>query len=344
LVIDFEESNLLKKMKIATSTNYNNDFKSTHNIVNSSSYKFEDKLKIEKVEKKYITKISYRPFDIREIYYRIGFTSRPAGEITKHLINNNNLGLITTRQYIENDLFSHAFVFNIITDVRITTSNRGTAYLFPLYLYPDSNSLDQERKPNFTDDFNKYLNEKKLDNKTPEEILGYIYSILYSPTYRTKYYEFLKIDFPRIPFEIPLTPDLSRGLWNQLSELGQRLIDLHLLKTEFDKNIVSFPVAKPDLKVTKVEYKPLQTSPSKGEAVWGQVWFNDTTYFDNVPQNVWDYYIGGYQVLDKWLKERKKHEYILTGEDLRHFIKVCNVLAETIEIQGKIDELTRDWV
>jgi len=189
-----------------------------------------------------------------------------------------------------------------------------------------------ERKPNFTKEFVKYMETKGLGGEAPETILSYIYAILYSPTYRTKYYEFLKIDFPRIPFDIPLTPDLSRGLMQKLSELGQRLIDLHLLKVEFDKNIVSFPVSKPDLNVTKVEYKN------------NQVWFNDTTYFDNVPQNVWDYYIGGYQVLDKWLKERKKHNYTLCGEDLRHFIKVCNVLAETIEIQGKIDKLTRGWV
>lgn len=187
----------------------------------------------------------------------------------------------------------------------------------------------EERKPNFTEEFTKYMETAgcaPLLSGNPEAILGYIYSILYSPTYRTKYYEFLKIDFPRIPF----TED--KDIFNKLSELGQRLIDLHLLKVEFDKNIVSFPVSKPDLNVTKVEYKN------------NQVWFNDTTYFDNVPQNVWDYYIGGYQVLDKWLKERKKHNYTLCGEDLRHFIKVCNVLAETIEIQGKIDEMTKEWI
>lgn len=199
-----------------------------------------------------------------------------------------------------------------------------------------------DRKPNFTEEFTKYMETmglNPLSSGNPEKILAYIYAILYSPTYRTKYYEFLKIDFPRIPFPQQETTG-SSPLFSQLSELGQRLIDLHLLKVEFDKNIVSFPVPKPDLNVTKVVYVPEQgvSTPC------GKVYFNETTYFDNVPENVWNYYIGGYQVLDKWLKERKKHNYTLCGEDLRHFIKVCNVLAETIEIQGRIDELTREWV
>ena len=105
-----------------------------------------------------------------------------------------------------------------------------------------------------------------------------------------------------------------------------------MLKVDFDTNIVNFPVSKPDLTVTKVEYKN------------NQVWFNDTTYFDNIPKDIWDYQIGGYQVLDKWLKERKKHNYILNGTDLQHFIKVCNVLAETIKIQKEIDDLTKEWI
>ena len=107
---------------------------------------------------------------------------------------------------------------------------------------------------------------------------------------------------------------------------------MHLLKVDFEKSIACFPVQNADFKVTKVEYKN------------NRVYFNDTTYFDNVLENVWNYFIGGYQVLDKWLKERKKHDYTLTGDDVRHFIKVCDVLTETIKLQGKIDELTREWV
>jgi len=326
LVIDFEKNNLINKIKVAISGIFNDDFRLKYNISNSSSYKFEDKLKIEQLNENNIIDIHYRPFDIRKIYYKIGFTSRPAREITQHFIKKDNIGIIFPRLCKEIN-FNYGYISNIIIDVSIGGKNTGSeTYISPLYLYPDADSFSQDKIPNYTNDFNTFIKQKGLDNKTPEEILGYIYSVLYSPTYRIKYNDLLKIDFPRIPF----TED--KDIFDKLSLIGQRLIDLHLLKVDFDTNIVNFPVSKPDLAVTKVEYKN------------NQAWFNDTTYFDNIPKDIWDYQIGGYQVLDKWLKERKKHNYILKGTDLQHFIKVCNVLAETIKIQKEIDDLTKEWI
>ena len=273
----------------------------------------------------FIHNYSYRPFDIRKVIYNLDLLEKGTNRfnIMKNFINKNNIGLIIRRTAENTNSWQQIFISNVIIDINYLSAQ---SYFLPLYLYPDTNSFSQDKIPNFTNDFNTFIKQKGLDNKTPEDILGYIYAILYSPTYRTKYYEFLKIDFPRIPF----TEDTS--LFDKLSLIGQKLIDLHLLKVDFDTNIVNFPVSKPDLTVTKVEYKN------------NQVWFNDTTYFDNIPKDIWDYQIGGYQVLDKWLKERKKHNYILNGTDLQHFIKVCNVLAETIKIQKEIDDLTKEWI
>jgi predicted helicase len=197
---------------------------------------------------------------------------------------------------------------------------------FPLYTYFESELAEDIKQVNFTSKFIKFLKVRKLSSKTPEQILAYIYAILYSPAYREKYYEFLKIDFPRIPF----TQDIK--LFDKLSEIGQYLIDLHLLKIDFETSIVSFPVENPNLKVENIKYNE------------GKVYINLTTYFDNVSLDVWNYYIGGYQVLYKWLKERKKHHYTLTIDDVRHFMKVCDVLNETIKIQQKIDFLTKEWI
>ncbi len=330
LVIDLIKDKLVKRInEFSNASNSKSFITDKYKLKDTRGWKID--IAIEKmsklIDKESFYKIMmYRPFDSRFIFYNKDMVDWGRWDLLPQ-ITTNNIGIISMREFSYGvPDYCYTFITNSLIDNRTFVSNKGTCYLFPLYIFPDSDSLDQERKPNFTDSFTDFLKQKKLSDKTPEAILGYIYSILYSPTYRTKYYEFLKIDFPRIPF------CEDKGIFGDLSELGQRLIDLHLLKVEFDKNIVSFPVSKPDLNVTKVEYKN------------NQVWFNDTTYFDNVPQNVWDYYIGGYQVLDKWLKERKKHNYTLCGEDLRHFIKVCNVLAETIEIQGKIDELTRRWV
>ena len=243
-----------------------------------------------------------------------------------------NLGLIAVRQYVENTPFNHAFITDMIADIRITTSNRGSAFIFPLYLYPEEEAnqtkmaVAAERRPNFTPEFEKFLAARYPFAPAPEEVLGYIYAMLYAPTYRANYREFLKIDFPRVPF----TPDAA--LFKQLAAKGAALIDLHLLNTEFPASIVNFPVAQPNLTVEAVKYDN------------GTLWINATTYFANVPRNVWEYEIGGYHVLDKWLKERKKHHSALTMADVRHVMAVCDALAATMRLQAEIDDLARAWL
>jgi predicted helicase len=155
----------------------------------------------------------------------------------------------------------------------------------------------------------------------PEEIFYYIYAILYSNTYRTKYAEFLKIDFPRIPF----TQDYA--LFTSMAEHGKKLVDLHLLKTpELDSPAAKYE-GKGNDRVEKLIY----------EGKEGRVYINETQYFEGITEEVWQYQIGGYQVLSKWLKDRKGR--VLTLDDTKHYSKVAISLKKTIEVQKTIDEL-----
>jgi hypothetical protein len=153
----------------------------------------------------------------------------------------------------------------------------------------------------------------------PEDLFAYIYAVLYSPTYRTRYVEFLKTDFPRIPF----TQD--RDMFIQLVGLGQQLIDLHLMRSPELDNPISRFCGKGDSAVIKVEY----------DADRGRVSISPTQYFDGVTPGLWSYQIGGYQVLAKWLKDRKGR--FLTAADTQHYSRIVTSLAHTCSLQSIID-------
>ncbi|HRS02234.1 MAG TPA: DNA methyltransferase, partial [Bacteroidota bacterium] len=271
----------------------------------------------------YIIKILYRPFDIRFIYYQDNIVFRMRKKVMRHMFA-DNIGLITVRQVAEGK-FNHAFITNSIIESRITLSNKGIGYLFPLYLYPDidinhlfsGEQIVSEKKPNIKREVFEELQANFQKEVSPEEIFYYIYAVLYSNTYREKYKEFLKIDFPRIPF----TKDYERFI--TLGKLGERLANIHLLKsTELD-----FPIAKyPEAGSNRIEKVVYETS---------KVWINKQQYFSNVPQEVWQYHIGGYQVCDKWLKDRKGRT--LSLDEIKTYCKIVTALSKTIEIQAEID-------
>jgi predicted helicase len=165
------------------------------------------------------------------------------------------------------------------------------------------------------------LTETYKKESTPDDIFYYIYAILYSNIYRTKYAEFLKMDFPRIPF----TKDYK--LFSQMVEYGKRLVDLHLLKSsELDPPVAKFQ-GKGDDKVEKLRYDEKEK----------RVYINQNQYFEGIPKDVWQYQIGGYQVCDKWLKDRKGRT--LSLDDIKHYCKVVTSLSNTIEIQKAIDDI-----
>jgi predicted helicase len=205
------------------------------------------------------------------------------------------------------------------------SAGSGMSYVFPLYCYSDEAKLSNaespkpECTPNFTPEFLQAIKSALGTEPTPEEILYYIYAVLYSPTYRKRYEEFLKIDFPRVP----LPHDYEK--FKNLSELGKELVELHLLKhPSLSETEIGFPVSGPNT-VEKVSY----------DEETRRVYFNNEQYFEGVSKAVWEYQIGGYQVMAKYLKDRKKR--VLSLEEIGHYMKVAKAIERTIEVQKRVD-------
>jgi predicted helicase len=236
----------------------------------------------------------------------------------------NNLALLVPRRANE---WHHAFVSqDIAIDVAISSASREANYFFPLYLQNNRGKKDLFHSDS-TGKLTANINNSVSDNlykvfkkePTPEEIFCYIYAVLYSVTYRKKYAEFLMIDFPRVPF----TKDYN--LFKKMSEYGNRLLDLHLLKSsELDSPIAKFQ-GQGDNRVEKPRYD------DKAEYVY----INKTRYFEGITQDVWTYQIGGYQVCDKWLKDRKKR--ILSLDEIQTYCRIVTSIQKTKEIQKAID-------
>ena len=280
------------------------------------------------LDKRKIIPILYRPFDIRYTYYTgksRGFICRPRPEVMQHMMR-ENLGIVTVRQVAEG-VFSHSFLTNTIIESRITLSNKGIAFLFPLYLYPDTDKKSlfnhkkeaEERRPNVDPKIVRALAEGYRKEPTSQEIFYYIYAVLYSNIYRKKYAEFLKTDFPRVPF----TKDYK--LFCPMAEYGNKLVELHLLKAKKLENPGPRFRGKGESDVEKVRYEK------------GCVYINDDQYFEDVRPEVWEYQIGGYQVCAKWLKDRKHRR--LSLEDVKHYCKIVTALERTVAIQNEIDKL-----
>jgi type I restriction-modification system DNA methylase subunit len=272
-----------------------------------------------------IVPILYRPFDVRYTYYTgksRGFHCMPRGEVMKNMTN-KNMGLITPKQFKEEP--GALITYNIIAHK--TVSAYDINYLFPLYIYPDEeglykNSTGLEPKPNIEQKIYSLIC-KHIANISikPEEIFYYIYAVLYSNIYREKYSEFLKVDFPRIPF----TSDYE--LFIDMGKLGQELAEIHLLKSPQLNRTFSMFAVKGDKLVKKVKYVETEK----------KVFINENQYFSNIDKETWEYQIGGYQVMEKWLKDRKNRA--LSLEDIEHYIKIARALQLTLQYQEKIDDL-----
>lgn len=273
-------------------------------------------------------KITYRPFDNRIIYYDTELVVRHRKEQIKHSFF-KNYSLILGRQTKNKDI-NHFFISNALSEMKTAESSTGS-YHFPLYLYPDDKSLDTQRTPNLNSEIVgeigkklglEFVGEKESGNETfaPIDILDYIYAVLHSPTYRETYKEFLKIDFPRVPY-----PKDAESFW-QLVKLGGELRQIHLLESPVVENyITQYPIDGDNI-MGKIRYDE------------GKVYINEMQYFDNVPETAWNFYIGGYQPAQKWLKDRR--ERALGFEDILHYQKIIVALSETDRIMKEIDTIT----
>lgn len=276
-----------------------------------------------------VSPIAYRVFDKRLYYNDTAIIERSRTETMKHMLM-SNIGFVTVRKQSQNKPVSYYFLSeNPISNGYIRTDTVTIDNLSPLFLYKQDFGK-VVREPNLKEEIVKAISNSlklpfapnsdggKTDSFAPIDLLDYIYAVLYSPKYREKYKEFLKIDFPRVPY-----PTDQETFW-KLVEIGGKLRKCHLMQTEFDTEPYSF-IGDGTNEVVKPEYKN------------GRVYISKTQYFDNVPQAQWEQYIGGYQPLQKWLKDRKKTA--LSAEDIEHYKKIIADLRLTEELMAEIDQV-----
>ncbi len=307
----------------------------------SQQYKLENKLnKLKKAQrdintnKARIYKIDYKIFDTKYCIYTgkvNGIMGRPRHELAKNMLNAENISICLLRSLVDSTIFSSIFISKHLVDKNLYGFQ---TYFFPLYLYLEKNNdlfeqTQQARTPNLNMEIVGQIADKlglqftpekeNIDNAfAPIDLLDYIYAVLHSPSYREKYKEFLKIDFPRVPY-----PEDQEQFW-KLVELGSKLRQLHLLEDiQPQKGLAGFPISGSN----EVE-KPNFDS--------GKLWVNDVQYFENVPESVWNFYIGGYQPAQKWLKDRKSR--ILSFDDIEHYQKMIYAMKQTIVLMAEIDK------
>ena len=299
---------------------------------NYAKWIIKNKETIRKINLKPV-KIAYRPFHDKYTIFDNNLLWRWREETMKHFVLGNNIGIVVGRQSTD-DYWCNVQVASNFIDNRFHFSYKGTASHFPLYLY-NQNIQEKiiktdKRVPNINvkiiSDIAKILNlsftnekEETPNTFAPIDLLDYIYAVLHSPTYREKYKEFLKIDFPRVPY--PKDQDI---FW-KLVKLGGEMRQIHLLESPIvEKYITQYPEDGNNT-VTKPKYQD------------EKVYINETQYFSNVPELAWNFYIGGYQPAQKWLKDRKDHE--LSYEDILHYQKIIVALSETDRIMKEIDKV-----
>ena len=296
---------------------------------NYAKWILQNKEKIELEDDGY-TRISYRPFDVKWTYFDNKLLWRWRYAVMRHFIEGENIGLVTSR--ITKDDFSVQCTKYITAHKSATRYD--ISYILPLYLYPEEKqqSIDGklERKPNLNPDIIKtiadqltlrFTPEKTDDHNTfaPIDLLDYIYATLHSPTYRQKYREFLKIDFPRVPYPA------NQKQFRALAKLGAELRALHLMESpKLNTTITTYPQPG-DNTVTQIKYDA------------GKVSINKTQHFAKVPKVAWEFYIGGYQPAQKYLKDRKGR--VLSWEEIEHYQKVIVALVETAGVMDEIDKV-----
>ena len=338
LYVDFNENELNARIQKLLSGDIDNDFRQQYKVQDSSGYNMLKRVKLNSFNSKYVRKQMYRPFDIRYIYYSPNLIKRAFYGVMGQM-HKPNIGLITSRQLSTFD-YQHVLCTDMMTDMcSISAQTKECSYLFPLYVY-DEGSIDQPRIPNLDEtiwrtieNWVKYKQAYKpltaseqsgelgFDAKpeephflTPEDIFDYIYGVLHSPYYREKYKEFLKVDFPRIPYP------KNKDEFEHYKDCGHQLRELHLMHKVPEVHTI---ISSGSGKIEKVQWDN------------GKVYINDTQYFDGVPAEAWNMYIGGYQPAQKWLKDRKGRT--LTTDDMEHYEKIISVLLETNRIMQQMD-------
>ncbi|MDQ6967080.1 MAG: type ISP restriction/modification enzyme, partial [Mariprofundaceae bacterium] len=400
LFMDKDKGVLVERIKLLLSNEYDGQFEQEFNIKDSSGFPLMRKINESEFSDTFIRQVSFRPFDKQYIYYDRTLLGRAFFNVMQHFLHDSNVGALFPRQAIT-EKFGF-FVCDDICDINFTgvAGQYGAGLLFPLYLYTENNkqqSLGEstDRKPNLDTEIVEaiakgldlaFVPEKDVipsevegsqDFSTsvemtgtfaPIDLLDYIYAVLHSRTYRETYKEFLKIDFPRIPY-----PKDTDKFW-ALVKLGGELRGIHLLESPAVENyITSYPHDGDNVvtrKITKKDWELTQPCHSREDGNpptatssntidsrlevnaegrentlgWRgndeekvRIWINDDQCFEDIPLVAWEFYIGGYQPAQKWLKDRRGRK--LSFDDILHYQKIIVALTETHRIMQAIDEV-----
>lgn len=329
LFVDFSKDSLANRMREVISNGATPEMKAKYPLEASAGWAPDCLIGAEYSEDR-VKRYLYRPFDMRSIYYDDSLLGRSRIKVFKHLLR-PNLALSTLRQTVD-DSFRHIFCSSTICDINLTIGHHVSDQVFPLYIYPEEGSLGLgDRVPNFSPDFIRSVEAvtglkfghgdrgNLISTVGPEDLFAFIYSIFHSPGYRTRYAEFLKIEFPRVP----LTAKLE--LFRTLVTIGAELISVHLLESpKLDKPIIKI-VGDRDPVVESISW------------LNGSVWLDKelAAGFQGVNKGVWEFHVGGYQVCHKWLKDRKGRK--LSNEDIAHYQKIVVAISETIRMMAEID-------
>lgn len=343
-VVSFEKGELEERFdEFCDAKHTDGFFRSSYGLEDGRNWDLSDarrKLRAERDWKAMIVKCQFRPLDLRWMLYHASVINWPRPEVMPHMLR-HNIGLIVPRNY-QGGQFDAALVSRFITEVKTGESTRGS-YCYPLYLYGRDalfSSKTSAPQPNIDEALLVGLAKRlkltfisnglgDLDSTFgPEDVLNYVYASLYSTSYRERYSSLIKNEFPRLP----LTENLE--LFRALARLGGELTALHLLESpKLAQHITEFIGTSKE--VTKVGYSGgtvwINASGTKGKTTAG------TSGFRGVPEAVWNFHIGGYQVCEKWLKDRKGRS--LTDEDIAHYHKIVIALTETIRLMAEIDEV-----
>lgn len=354
-VVDKDKSQLSQRIKdffeLDAST-----LKSKYNLRESKSWHINDaKTRAVAYDVNKVKEYCYRPFDKRFIYYDENMIERTRYDVMKHIVYGSNIGFVFKLGNAEKNSVS-AMITQSLIDFRSWSraGMQGGDYIAPLYQYIELTNqedlnfkkIKSQRKPNLDNSIiqeiahgldltfiEDHQNEQAGTNGTfhPLDVLDYIYAVLHSPTYRKTYEEFLKIDFPRIPYPTDKT------IFFKLVELGSKLRETHLFEDNKLTNYPTFPISHDNIVLNERGSKSLSFEIHSSENDIGRVWINDVQYFDNVPKIAWEFYIGGYQPAQKWLKDRNGIE--LSFDDISHYQKIIVALYETDRLMKEIDKI-----
>jgi len=313
-VIDFDKDILRSRVKdFANPELSESEITNKYKLKETTSFNIAKSRKLVSLEDidSNLKRIAYRPFDDRWIYYSPNLVDRDRRETMKN-IEKENLLLVTCKQQSSFD-FQHIFVSKNLVDMcTVSSQTKETGYAFSLYLFQE----DGSKTPNFNLQIIERI-KQIVGEFTPEDLFDYMYAVLHSPSYREKFKEFLKIDFPRVPYPQDTTT------FKKLVALGTKLRELHLLESPtVNQFITTYPIQGTD-----IVDKPLYEDEN--------VYINETQYVGNVPKVAWNFYIGGYQPAQKWLKDRNGRT--LTNEDIEHYQQMIVALTETNRIMKEID-------